>query len=666
MKVNIERAIKSITEKIDFYQPLYEGVINSFQADATEIKIKFDVKDGHVIGYAITDNGVGYDNENIEGFLTLWSNHKIDKFALGSGRILCLKVFDEIIIDSQTKNSTTNLGQKVHITFNRDFQANSIDDIDVIESDANASYTITKFENVNADYQMQYDREKEVFKLDRLKETFFIRLLPMFIGFEESGKEFSIFINDVEWLNKMNLKNEFTKKKFLTETFFIEKDMLSFENSDDLGNPKQTDMRQFGFNLKYRIMKDPQNTIEQFYGAADRYITTFSKGVAISKLEKGYSGIFCLTSDYFNTRVKDSRNAFVIGFNQSNPTKENPISFPEIHKELSKILTKILRENFKNIDKEVAIKKENIVRSFPHLARYIDKIDNLTLSETEMLKLSEKAFFDETKNVRNELQNFTEKLKKNKNNFDEKKYQEITQQFTIVGREQLADYIGYRQTIIDMLLEIYDETQQDSSRFDEKDIHSLFMPMSETSNTVFNYANNVWIFDDKFMSYNYAASDTTIEQIVKDVEGIDTEVDKDAKYKKPDLVMFYSNPEDEYKDILLIEFKRLNDGIDGKAKAINQINRYPMYIEEHVDKIRSIYTYTILDIDDAFIKDLKKVHLFQENAFGNSDNKITAYYKYNPEVKAHINVVSFSQVLADANKRNKVFLDILIQNFKNK
>lgn len=133
--------------------------------------------------------------------------------------------------------------------------------------------------------------------------------------------------------------------------------------------------------------------------------------------------------------------------------------------------------------------------------------------------------------------------------------------------------------------------------------------------------------------------------------------------KKPDLVMFYSDPENEYKDVLLIEFKKLDGTIDDKEKAINQINRYPRYIDDNIKNIRSIFTYTILDIDKELRDGLTKEHGFVENAFGNNENNVCAYYRYNPAVKAHINVVSFKQVVEDANKRNKVFLDILKENF---
>jgi Histidine kinase-, DNA gyrase B-, and HSP90-like ATPase len=666
MKVNIKRAIKSISETISFYQPLYESIVNSFQANATKIEINFELNDDKVIGYSIKDNGVGYTSSNLDSFLELWSDYKIEKFALGSGRILCLKVFDNIVIESQTKNFNENEGKKVNINFNRNFTANSIQDADSLDFEnfkrithsSQESYTLTKFENIHDEYQKQYEKEITEFSIDDIKEDITIKLLPMFISFEKDEKEFEIYLDGDLWLNKENLANYFNTLDFQDDHFEIEKDLSIYD--DELTSKTYT------FNLKYRITEDDRKILTQFYGAADRYICKFPKKTALAKLDNGYSGIFCLTSDYFNTRVKDSRNAFVISMNQSNTTIDNPVSFPEINKKLEEKLNNILRENFENIDEELQDKKENIVTSFPHLARYVDKITNLTMSESDMQKEAEEAYRDETKNIRKELETFTNELKRDKNSFNERKYRDITQHFTLVGREQLADYIGYRQTIIDMLLEIYTETQEDSSLFNEESIHELFMPLGTSSEQVSYYANNVWIFDDKFMSYNYAASEITIATIVSNVTGKDRdEVIEHHRRQKPDLAMFYSDPEGDYRDVLLIEFKRLNHDLDGKKKAIIQLQDYPMYIRKNIENVRSVYSYTIIDIDEPFREWLVDSQRFKENAFGDSDNNISAYYDYNPSVKAHLNVVSFNQVLQDANKRNKVFLDILIENFEN-
>ena len=664
MQVNINRAIKSIKEDIRFYQPLYEGIVNSFQANANEVKIKLNLEDDYVIGYSIEDNGEGFTNDNLKSYLELWSEHKIEKGALGSGRILCLKVFDNILTKSQTIDSIDKKGNKelahyIEMDFHRDFKDNTIDDIGVKQQPSDKSFTITKFENINDTYIPLYEKDKEVFDLDKIKESIFRKLLPMFIRFNKEKKDFSIIVDEIKWLDKNNLQKKFKEHKFEEKSFIISKDLAIYNK----GNEDLKDEQKFEFTLFYRIKKDKSEELEQFYGASDRYISSFTKGVKLESLPKGYSGIFCLTSCYLDKRVKDSRNRFDI--NENNPSQETPIVFTEIKNELKKILNQVLLEKFPKTEEEFKERKELAVEKFPHLSRYIKKIDSLTMSESDILKQAEKEFIAETKLVRKEVEKFTEKIKKDKNNFDEKAYQEITRHFTLVGREQLADYIGYRQTIIDMLIEIYVETAQEKSRFNEKDIHDLFFPQGNTSSTSFYYANNIWIFDDKFMSYNYSASDKTIARIVSDVEKRDSSnIPKSHKSKEPDLIMFYSSPESEWKDVLLIEFKRLNSTLDDKEKAVNQLNRYPKYIRDNVDKVRSIFTYTIIDIDDEFIESLTEIDNFIENAFGDKDNKVSAYYKYNSKVKAHINVVSFLQVLEDANKRNKVFLDILKQNFK--
>ena len=658
MKVNIERAIKSITETIDYYQPLYESIVNAYQADASNIKIKFLTKDDYVIGYSVEDDGEGFTNKNIDSYLELWSDYNIKKGALGSGRILCLKVFDNIIINSQTKDTKTDLGQKVKINFNRHFKFNTIEEIAPIKSSSNKSFTITEFKNINEDYLALYEKEKESFNLDKIQENIFIRLLPMFIKFNNEKKDFSIMIDTTRWLDKNNLEKQFQEHKFEKDSFTITKDLAIYNKGDE----DLKDEQNFNFTLLYRIKEDKNENIEQFYGASDRFIHNFTKGVRLDSLPKGQGGIFCLTSPYLDKRVKDSRNKFNI--HETNPSKESPVVFTEIKDELKKLLNKILLNKFPETKKEFSDRKKLAVEKFPHLSRYIKKIDSLTMSESDMLAQAEKEFISETKKVRKEVENFTKKVKSGKN-FNEKAYKEITQHFTQVGREQLADYIGYRQTIINMLMEIYIETAEEKSRFDEKDIHNLFMPQYTKSATSFHYANNVWIFDDKFMSYNYSASEPIVAQIVSDVTGKPKEeILEHQRNKKLDLIMLYSNPDSEWKDVLLVEFKRLNCSIDDKEKAINQLNRYPKYIIDNIENVRSVHAYTIIDIDLEFIESLKEIHGFTENAFGDKDQQVSAYYKYNPNVKAHINVVSFSQVLEDANKRNKVFLDILIQNFK--
>jgi hypothetical protein len=664
MRVNIERAIKSITEKIGFYQPLCESIINSFQASATEVNIDFDIdNDKRVIGYSIKDNGEGYTTDNINSFLEFWSEYKVKQFALGSGRILCLKVFDDIIIESQTKDSGEESGRKVYIKFNKSFRASSIEDVDggkfeeikrTINS-SSISSTKTTFKNKNEDYTIE-DNEN-VFDETHIAGQIFIELLPMFIDFEKNEKSFSIKINNKLWLDKENLNKKFKDLDFKEKNFII-------QESKNKSNKHE-------FNLKYRISKkkNPHNQkIIQFYGAADRKIRSFPSGVALSSLKDGYYGVFCLTSNYFDSRVKDSRKDFLIPMNQHNPTPDDPITFPQINKELADILNTILKENFKGINKEFNDKKINVIKDYPHLFERVNEITNLTLNESEIYKFAEEIYLKKTKEIRDEVISFTAELKKDKLKFDEVKYKDLTNRFTTAGRERLADYIAYRQIIIDMLLEIHKGANEDKLSFFENDIHNLFMPKKNTSDTLSKYGNNAWIFDDKFMSYIYAASDVEIKKIVSDVTGkSQEEISEYYDKKRPDLVLFYSdNNEEAPKDILLIEFKRLCCNSKQKEDAITQLKKYSSYLDDNIKNSRTIFAYLIIDFDDEFVHYLTRIDGFHKVAFGVDDKDISGYYKYNEEVRAHLNVLSFSQVLEDAKKRNKTFLDILIQNFENK
>ncbi|MFV0481077.1 MAG: hypothetical protein ACK5LP_03755 [Campylobacteraceae bacterium] len=264
-----------------------------------------------------------------------------------------------MIIESQTKDNA-NLGLKTSIDFNRKFSANSIEDIKSERNSSPTSYTNITFKNINEEYAEQ--NEIENYNIDILKEEFFVKLLPMFIRFKNENKEFKISINKKLWLNKKNLDKSFNKHKFEKKSFNIKIDLAKFDKkNNDIPNEKT-----YTFNLDYRIIKaKTKDTISQFYGASDRYVKDFPKQTKIENLQEGYSGIFCLTSNYFEeNRVKDSRTDFVIPPNQSNPTKENPITFPEINKELEKLLNEILKEKFPEIENELKEKNRMLLIVF--------------------------------------------------------------------------------------------------------------------------------------------------------------------------------------------------------------------------------------------------------------------------------------------------------------
>jgi hypothetical protein len=106
--------------------PLFEAVVNSIHAieeagvstnegriaitilrkakqgslDLSDSKKKGPDALEDVIGFRISDNGIGFTDENMVSFRTLDSEHKVQKGCRGIGRLLWLKAFKQVHVES--------------------------------------------------------------------------------------------------------------------------------------------------------------------------------------------------------------------------------------------------------------------------------------------------------------------------------------------------------------------------------------------------------------------------------------------------------------------------------------------------------------------------------------------------------------------------------------
>lgn len=630
MKVNIAQAIKRIKKSPDFFRPLYESIINSIQADADIIKIKFQLEEHggegsiyNIVSYSIEDNGHGFTDEDADAFLTLYTERNADKGALGSGRILCLKVFDDIFITSQTKNNGQELGKETKINFNVNFNYNSIDELAREEKSSDKSYTITEYKNLKQAYQ-----NKE-FNLDQIKENIFTELLPLFIEYSTNDKNLTIFIDDQEWINKKLISNKMLSYNFKEKVFSV--------SSNDSSITKV-------FKLYYRIENDDARKNMQFYAAAYRKIKDFPNDTKVSDDLPGRpSIIFCLTSDYFKEIVDDSREDFIVFFNQNNPTEEAPITMPSINLKLRETIRAIIVDKFPNIMDDFNLKKEEVINQNPYLARYVKDMDDFTKSIDDIKKDAEKLFENSSKKVKEEVKKFSENILKTRN-FQKDKYIEITKDFTETGQEQLAHYFAYRQVIIEMLKNIYQtNTSKDSEKlFSEGDIHDLIMPR-KTSNH-----NNM---------------EKIREELAMDLG----EVPQGYELDRPDLLILYSDDETSIssKDVVIIELKRIGLNEYDRSKALDQLATYAdVFRRIMVNQIKDVFVYSFFEFDTKF-EDLLRRRGYQPNILSGGEHRLHYYYSYIPSVQAYINVLSFDSVVFTADKRNRLFLDILTGNIRN-
>jgi len=154
--------------------PLFEAVVNSIQAIASAMP---SVEDGEIIveierstqqalqlagagrrgappqeaiiGFRVRDNGCGFDNLNLQSFETLDSNFKVLDGCRGVGRLLWLKAFDSVEIDS-------NFIGPDNILLNRRFTfsaSKGVDGLTVTQSSATTRLTEVHLSGFKKEYR---------------------------------------------------------------------------------------------------------------------------------------------------------------------------------------------------------------------------------------------------------------------------------------------------------------------------------------------------------------------------------------------------------------------------------------------------------------------------------------------------------------------------------
>lgn len=651
VKVEISSILNQLKQDISFYQPMLEAIVNSLEAKATDIEIQIDTTKQRtlfdnleritVCGYTITDNGVGFNKENRNSFSNYLSSYKRKLGCKGIGRFTWLKIFEKISINSYTGT------ENISFDFNKNFSENSFN----IKEDNTQAKTTIKFDDVLTKYYEKFttlksldNDESLIVDINEIRQLIFDYL---------SVKLFLLDKKEVKFNIKIRVGNNTVTISNNDVINLSQKDFSLFATLDE----GQTSIK-YNFSLYYSFEHNYKAEQKHYYCAHERTVKPFTKSCNIGILPDAASSFMLLTSDYFDERISDERNQFTFNLADNNKTTDNPIPGPMINEKLKQIINDILLEQYPNLadDNEKII--EECSYQYPHLAKYIKEDKTAIKNKEEVVKTAKKKFEDEKEQVKN---NFSKLLKEG--NIKEEVFLSHVEKINDISARELAQYFLYREQIINALHRIDSENNTC-----EADLHNLFMKMgrisieSETQNT--KYDSNLWLLDDKFMSYFGAFSDKQIK-IIKDKILKEYEQNDDDK-KEPDLTIFYSDVNDKQKDLIVVEFKPISAKSLEKGIALYEIQRNLGIITSSFDDIRNIYGYIITKIDDEFCRALE----YQDLTKLFSNGRTPMFYKYNNKLKnkngnnvdAHIYILSAEMICSDATARNKLFLDIIRNN----
>lgn len=626
---------------IGFWKPILEAITNSLQANAKNIVLSFSLESEildiqKIIGLTIKDDGDGFTERNKERFMCLKTENILGKEedktkdgCKGMGRLSYLKVFKNVKYESYTHN------EKISFTFNEDFTHNSIK----TEKYAGVEKGVTAvFENLTSNILKVGDKGKKkgqiisdkrpIYNPQEIKEIILNHLLPMLYFKVKNNLEFKISIDSKTSIEPKDIPT------FINHTPFILKD----NNNDE----------EFQFDLFYNVSDSniPEGVLNDYYCANNRAVCKFSeKNIHIANIPKK-NITFLLLSRFFDMDNIVNIERYDFNIKPRERDLEIPFNWDEdINPPLKKQIIEILNKEIEGFSKKSEDKKREIIKKRPYLASYILQNNTIGIFDTEEeIKVAQKRFNSD----RNDCLDLIDKNKV----LNEEERGKVK---TMVSLE-LSEYMWLRYKILQEMQQLLQNKEANEDK-----IHNLFLPKGKKLDNdtllIENlHHNNLWLIDDRFMSYRYAFSDAKISEIKKTIrDNSETLADK----KEPDFAVFFDNlfSDNSVNDLraIAIELKPFSLNYDGNKKGITQLVDYRRAFFKST-KIKEKWYYLITNVDAEF-----EDYLTGEGGLGyevifSSSGKVFL------DTKNRTYVMPIETLLNECEKRHKLFFEILENN----
>ncbi len=660
--INLEGRVKNFNlPKNRPLIPLFEAIVNSLHAieerknddnefDNGNITIEIvrseenkfidDLEFSKIEGFVISDNGIGFNERNMRSFLESDSIYKAEIGGKGVGRFSWLKTFERAHINSIYKEKNENIFLERMFEFS--LKNPTCDDCLNECFSANDYSTTIKLESYLAEYGQGVPNKAEMIA------RFIVQHILIYLLNDNCP---NLILKDGE--KSINL-NEFFKEKYKTEENKTEFKINEIEFT--LLNVKIQE-KSFGGNRLYlcannRLVKSKK---------LEMYIVDLNKQIFD---RNGFWYLGVLTSKYFDENVDMNRLSFSIP--ENGMTLINSVSMEqiinvaknEIERYLCVYLSQIGEEKQKRI-KEYATK---VAPQYRHLLKHMPEEiaqikPDLSDDSLEEALHKIKRIFD--KNAKKENEKLLKSFKDD--TLTETEYEtnvrKQIEKISDANSSALAEYVAHRKVILD-LFECGLYKKEDGKFNKELYMHELIYPTRKTSDDLDYENHNLWIIDEKLSYCSYISSDIPFSN--------------DPKKERTDILVLDhpvaisegKNDGTIFDTIILFELKRpmRNDYSDSENPII-QLYKYLSTIKSGkaedkngrkicVNDSTKFYLYAICDKTDTLDT------IIEHYGFSQTPDNM-GYYAYNSRLNAYIEILSYSKILLDSKKRNRVLFEKL-------
>jgi hypothetical protein len=617
----------------NFWQPLLEAITNSLQANATEVKLKFfkDEKQGELLGkkinaFEIEDNGDGFNQKNRDNFkqlkATKFSQDEEKKGCKGMGRLSYLKVFKEVEILSFTGS------EKIEFKFTEKFDHTSLNPAQYVSTKStkisfkNPTENIVKYENG----KLKKDKRGEL-NLEAIRQTVLNHLLPILFFKKNARKDFKIIFSDGD-----------------IEKIIVPEDVPDFKDDKTFELANEQLGEQAIFTLLYNIADTDldEGIVHTYYCANQRAVCEFSKkGVVVTAIPRKII-TFLLVSDFFDRddTINDTRQDFYI--NHKEVSTLTPFNWDnDINPKLKEKIVEVLSVVIPKYEEKKKEQKVAIIKKRPYLAKYVLSNDAIgILDEKEEIKNAQKAF--------NKEKNACLELIDSGNSLNEQQKEKLKDALSV----ELSEYMWLRFNRLKDIKKLLDNKE-----LNEGLIHNLFLPKGteldeDTSLIEDIHKNNLWLIDDRFMSYRYAFSDKKIAKIKEKIKDENQTV---MDSKEPDFMVVFDEllkSENDAKGVA-VELKSFGCSDDEIIKGITQLTKNRMAFGKS-EKVKEFYYYLIANVSQP-VEEYLKADGFKE--IFSTSGKIF----FSAEKNSY--VLPIETVVNECEKRHEIFFKILQKQF---
>ena len=480
----------------------------------------------------VTDNGLGFTEFNYESFKTPHSNKLRHKGCLGVGRFTILAAFKTMKVNS---NYRLNGGWK-----HREFEFDAFKEIQNVKDEVSseqASKTIVELK----DFYNEDLADKTAVSIDAIGKA----IMEHFIIFYLSGTlpKITIHENDERPQNVNELYREVSKDNEARFNVFDHEFRVYITR-----NPRIT-------SRKYHYVHYCADSMKVGRGKRLGDLDSIFFYPLSHNFNEAFLNVY-VASEYLNRKKTPVRNAFHIPQTKTQ-AEVGEISFEDIERELVRVLRKEYSDHIKEAqERDLADWKRYIATNpqYNSLLKDEDTLRGLPANSTDEKKEEElhRIVFTRRKKAEKTINEFIDTDKQ----LTEQTLQELTkdiQDKTKLDSDSLADYMVRRKAVID-LFERFLQFDRDGTYKLEADIHSLIFPMGFTSEDIDYDAHNLWLLDERLVSYKYIASDKAIGSY------------SDVRSQKAADIAMFDNPigfgdrsHGDVTSMIVFEFKRPGD-----------------------------------------------------------------------------------------------------------